>query len=287
MKAHFQNKANSSLFMWLNNLLAQNGSGFNMVGARLYPVQSEFTNLYSYAAPYAQFISDSSISGATVQTGIYLNNIFVGSGQSGFFGYNYEKGRAYFTQAISPSITISGLYPIKDYNISLTDKPEETILFETQLKLRPKISVNLTGLQSSDMSYPVIFIRNNSYKNEPFCFGGTDLTKIQYSIIVFGDSRFSVDAVEGLICDSVRSYIPLLNPDDMPYDVYGRVKSGVYNYVTIKNNKTPSSTNSIFIENVEKPEFNQVVYNELKKANPEAYFTMIRMTTSTYRQPRI
>lgn len=286
MKAHFQNKANSSVFMWLNNLLAQNGSGFNNVGVRLYPTTSEYNNLYSYAAPYSQFISDSSISGAFVPSGVYVNSNYVNTGQSGLFGINYERGRVYFSQPLPENTSVTGLFSIKDFNIVLTDRPETNILFETQLKLRPKTISPQTGLGYSDLAYPVIFIKNNGYINKPFCFGGQDVTQIDYSLMIFADSKFVLDAVEGLICDSARNYIPLLNVEDMPYDAYGRIKSGIYNYNTIKTSKTPGSSQSIFIENVEKPDFHQIVYNELKNANPDAYFTLLRLTANTYRRTR-
>lgn len=282
----FQNKLNGSVFLWLNNLFAQKGSGFNNHGSYFYPVPNKINNLYTYGAPYSQFISDFSVSGAVFPTGLYLNNSFVTTGQSGLFGINYEKGQAYFTQQIPSSTTISGNYSVKDFNIVLTDEPEEKILFETQMTLRPKITVRPTGQANDEVSYPVLFIKNNGYKNEPFAFGGTDLTKVNYSLFIFSDSKQQLDAAEGLICDSFATYAPIFNIPEMPYDAYGRLKSGTFNYQEVKLTKTPGDTNTFFVEDANKSKFSQKIYAELKSINPEAHFSMINLTVNVVRNPR-
>lgn len=286
IKPQFQNKANSSVFLWLNNLLAQKGSGFYNAGSRFYPVTNELANLYTYSSPYSQFISDSSISGASVPTGIYVNNNFVGTGTSGFFGYNYEKGKAYFTSALPASAIVSGSFSLKDFNISLTSVPEEQLLFETKLSLRPKTSTVITGQATDELSYPAIFIKSNGYKNEAFALGGTDLSKIDYSLVIFADSKYQVDAVESLLCDAKHTYMPLFDTSDMPYDSYGRCKSGNYNYQTVKINKPAGGSQSLWIESINKPTFNQMIYEDLKKINPEAFVSIIKLTVCAARNPR-
>lgn len=286
IKSQFLNKINSSIFLWLNNILAQKGSGFYNAGSNFYPTSQTFSNLYTYSSPYSQFISDSSISGAIVPTGIYINNNFVGSGISGFWGFNYEKGKAYFTSPLPSTATVSGSFSLKDFNISLSNLPEEQILFETKMSLRPKIANSITGQSTDELSYPAIFIKNNGYKNEAFSFGGTDLTKVSYNFIIFADSKYQLDAVESLLCDSVRSYIPILEPEEMPYDYYGRLKNNYFNYQTIKNQKPAGGMSSAWIEDIEKSNFNQMIYEDLKKVNPDAFFSVIKLTACTARNPR-
>lgn len=286
IKPQFQNKVNGSMFLWLNNLLAQRGSGFNNFGSRFYPVQNKINGLYTYGAPFSQFISDSSVSGALVPTGIYLNNTYINTGESGFFGINHENGYAYFNTPVPSNVTISGAYSVKDFNIDLTDEPEEKILFETKMKIRPKTYINPTGLATNETSYPIIFIKNDEYKNEPFAFGGTETTQISYSLFVFADSKYQIDAVEGLICDCVRNYIPIFELSEMPYDAYGRLKNSYFNYETVKQSKTPGSQNTLFISDINKSRFSQKIYSELKTINPEAFFSIVNINVSAVRNPR-
>ena len=282
----FQNKVNSSVFLWLNNLLAQKGSGFYNYGSYFYPTQNKINGLYTYSAPFSQFISDFSVSGAIVPTGIYINSNFVSTGQSGFFGFNYEKGLAYFTQAIPSTAVVSGRYSIKDFNISMTNNLEESILFETQLSLRPKTAIGLTGQADDETSFPVIFIKNNGYENQPFSFGGTESTKVNYTFFIFADSQQQLDAVEGLICDSCRTYMPYFEVSEMPYDAYGRIKNSYFNYLTVKQSKTAGSANSLFIEQADKSRLTQRVHSEIKTNNPQAHFSTVNLTVTAIRNPR-
>lgn len=275
-----QNKINSSMFLWLNNLICQRGSGFNNAGSNFYQMPSMYNGLYTYGSPFSQFISDSSVSGAIVPTGIYLNNTFVGTGQSGFFGFNYERGIAYFTSPVSSNVNISGAFSVKDFNVRLTDETEINLLFENRLSLRPKSFSNFTGQNPVELSYPIVFIRNSDIKNEPFSFGGTELTKMGYTFYIFADSKYQLDAMEGLLIDSVRDYIPLIDNTNSPYDSYGRVKNAPFNYQSIKNARPAGSPQSIYIEDVDKAKYKALLYNEIQKVNPEAFFSSINMTVS-------
>ena len=74
-------------------------------------------------------------------------------------------GQSYFT-ADQGAKRISGDYAVKDFNIFLTNKTEEKLLFETQFQLNNKVSTDPTGLPPESMTYPAVFLKNMGGKNE-------------------------------------------------------------------------------------------------------------------------
>jgi hypothetical protein len=283
MKESFLHLANPSFLIWLDNLICQEGSGHYQASSLFYKTTNQFQGLYTYSSPYSQFIYDVSVSGATVMTGIYLNNNFITTGTSGFFGVNYEKGQVYFNTALPSSAVISGNFSVKDFNLILTNDTEQKILFETQYTKRPKTLLSPTGLRNNEISYPVAFVKNLSYSNTPFAIGGIVSTDINYSVIVFSDDKYKLDSVIPLMCDSYSSYLPILNVQEMPFDIYGRCKSGVYNYQELKQSKTPTLARSLFVQKASQAEFSQKLYSEIDNVNPTVQIGIVDFSVSAQR----
>ncbi len=274
MRRHFVNRAQSSFLLWLNHYLLQEGQAYYNYSGLYYPTNQRFNGLYTYSIPFSQLVSDSSVSGAHVPTGIYVNGNFIVTGQSGFFGYDYERGYALFQNPITG--TVSGVYSIKDFNVALTSEPEERIIFEKQLTVRPKYNQSPTGLKNNEVTYPIIFVKNNYLKNTPFSLGGVVSTRIEPTCYVFADSQEKSDAVAGLLVDSVYSNIAFFQDSDMPYDTYGRFNSGImFNYYNTISGKTPSTNNSLYISEVNMANFEDRVSEKIKSQNPNVYFSMI------------
>lgn len=286
MKASFLNKANSSTFLWLDNLLCQEGSGFVNSSSLFYKTQPQFKGLNTYSSPYSQFIYDSSISGANIMSGVYVNGNFVTAGQSGLYGIDYNKGQVHFSGSLPDSAVISGNFAIKDFNIILNNEPEEKILFETKYSQRNKTSSTPTGLMDNETTYPVIFVSNTDYSNSPFSFGGEVSTDINYSLIIFSDDKFKLDSVVSLICDQDSAYIPVFSPQEMPFNIYGIVKSGVFSYEGIKALKNPGNQDSLFVSKVRQAKFSQKLYSEIDNLNPEVYVGIVDLNVNSQRMIR-
>ena len=295
MKEQFDNSVMSSFLLWFDHTLLKDGEAFTDTSSWFYPVENLHNNLYTYGAPYKQFVSDHSVTGTgvafankTVQipTGIYLDGVQLGTGTSGFSGINYEQGQVYFgTQITTPETRLSGDYAIKDFNVYLTNEPEEKLLFETKFNLRPKTSETPTGLASNSITYPAIFLRYNGSHNEPLAFGGFDMTTINLRAVVLADNQFNLDAVCSIFRDKVRSYFTLLGTGDMPYNTLGDYKSGVpwsYTGVTVNFEEN----NYIFIENVGVSKFSRDVNIKVNNLNPDVFNGVIDFEVTKPRFPR-
>ena len=169
------NQILSSFLLFLDHEILKKGVAFTNFSGSFYPINNQYSNYYTYSSPYSQFVSDFSIPNAIIPTGVYLNNTFIRTGESGLFNIDFNNGKVYFTGQVNGSI--SGAFAVKDFNISIAKDSDDVILFETKHYLKPKINQSTTGINNNEFVYPCIYLRNNGSRNDPFAFGGLDNTK--------------------------------------------------------------------------------------------------------------
>ena len=282
MKPQFENILMSSMTLWFDNTLLKKGEAFSNHNSLFYPITNIYNGYYSYGAPFRNLIRDEAITGSNIISGVYLNNTFITTGQSGLVAINADQGQLYFNIDQSAN-TISGNYAVKDYGIYLTNENEEKILFETKFNLNPKTTENPTGLPINAQTYPAIYLKNNGGNNEPLAFGGLDSTNINVRAIVISDSMFSMDALTSIFKDVVRTYIPLIQPSEMPFNSLNGLNTR-YNYDILVTGRAGSSS-SVYIKNiyVSKNVTNRGQYQDL---NPDAISAFIDFELEAYRNPR-
>ena len=164
MKPQFDNKVMSSFFLWFDHKLLDKGEAFENVTGQFYNVSEEYYGYKSYSSPYSQLVADASITGATIPTGLYVgenNLVNVGQGGStGLYNINYLDGKVYFSGEQTADIT--GSFAIKDFNVYLTNQPEEKILFETKYterneKMYTKIGQYLSNIIEMIPNNKIVF----------------------------------------------------------------------------------------------------------------------------------
>ena len=133
---------------------------------------------------------------------------------------NHYNGQVFFTGS-QGSAKISGEYSVKDFNVSMTSKPEQDLLFETKFKLRPKTHQTITGLDPTQDTFPAIYVKNMGGVNEPFAFGGMDNTVIKARAIIIADSAYKLDAVTSILKDTARDFFRIIEPSGLPFNALG------------------------------------------------------------------
>ncbi len=287
LRPQFTNNSTSSFLLYLDNKILTKGQGFNNVSSYFYNTDQLENGYFTYASPYGPFIQDSSIAGANIMSGVYLDNTFIQTGQSGLFNINYDKGRLYFTGEITNASTrISGDYSVRDFNLKLVNQPEESILFETKHYLRPKINQNVTGIYSNESLFPVIYIKTNGRKSDPFAFGGEDMTKQGMRAVILSDTQYNLDAMTSILGDLIRTYVPYLTGSEYPFNAYGGFKTGSYNYTGLTAGKI-ANNQSIFIDDVFVLDFSRFVRADALILNPSVHFGMVDFQLWKNRYPRL
>ena len=295
MKSQFENRVISSFLLWVDHELLVEGEAFTNKDSNFYPVNSLYDGYHSYGSPFKQFVSDCSFSvtgtlGAQVPTGVYTNGSFRATGHyvdgtntSPLLGFNYNEGQALLNEE-QTNVTISGRYAVKDFNIHLTNKAEQELLFETKIDLREGIAQTPTGLPPNVATYPAIFIKNNGGTNTEFALGGCESTSVNLRAIVLADSQFKCDAACSIFKDSVRRVVPVFDDHQYPYDALGGFKSGVpFDY----DNLSANTTKNVYISDVSVSRFSLGYMENFANSNPDIFRALIDFTLETYRYPRL
>jgi len=287
MKAQYENKVISSFLLWFDHTLLKNGDAFTNVGSNFYDIPTSYYGYETYGAPYKQFVADESIPNADIITGLYVSGTaasnFRDVGEAGLFDINFSEGQAYFDHIVDQT-QISGNYAVKDFNVYLTNKLEQDLLFETKINLRPKTSQTITGFAPDKIAYPAVFIKNNGGTNEPFTFGGQDMTKNEIRAMVLSDSSFNLDAVCSIFMDAVRQDISLISEAYYPFNAFGGLKNGTsYNYETLSAN----FSEKVYIKDVDVSRYDAGYMNNMTNANPDVFSAIIDFELNSYRYPRL
>ena len=236
MKAHYENKVMSSLMLFVDHYVLSKGEAYTNIPTYFYPTTNLYNGYYTYSAPFRQMVSDDSIAGATVMKNLFVNGQPNPIGTNDLHGINHYKGQVYFTSDQGNAV-ISGNYSVKDFNVYLTNDPEQKLLFDTKYQLNPKVPQQLSGLAPDAQPYPAIFIKNMGGTNDPFAFGGIDNTITNARMVVLADSSFKLDAVCGILKDLKNKSIPIA--EDLPFDAMGSYTGQNYNYNALTTTHGP------------------------------------------------
>jgi hypothetical protein len=226
MKPQFTNKSMSSFLLYLDNTILRVGEAYtNHSGLFYADASNKFNGYYGYSAPFKQLVSDKSINGATIMSGVYVDSSYTTSNVH----VNHYNGQVFFDSSQGSS-KISGNYSIKDFNINMTSKPESELLFETKFQLRPKTNQTLTGLDPNSNTYPAIYVKNMGGTNLPFAFGGTENSIINTRAVVMADSAYSLDAVCSIMKDTKGDYFGVFETGALPFNALGLSATDSYDY---------------------------------------------------------
>jgi hypothetical protein len=283
MKASYLNNLTSSFFLWLDHEILSKGRAFINYSGQLYksydPSYEGMSSVYS--SPFKQWVYDSSISGATIPSGIYDGNTFIPRDTDGL-AIDYNHGRVIFDDNIINNNRLTANYSLKEFNIYFTDEREDKLLFENSYSVRPKFTQITGGLSYQEIPYPCIFIKSRSTENKPFALGGQDSTETLIRCIILAKDSFSLDSVVSVLNDSARKVFPILNPIDFPFNYLGDFKTGTnFDYMNLCRNQPFSNYTYIDRVTVSKMDETTNMY-----VNKKVMIAIVDFELSNVRSPR-
>lgn len=236
MKEQFQHKLTTSFFLWFDNFLLTKGEAFsNKTGQLYYYEDPRLDSRYlAYGSPYKQWVTDSSIAGAVIPTGVSV----VGSSTSGRnngVAFDFENGRALFS-GDNTSMTVTGEFAVKDFNVYLTNDTEDDLIVENKYVVNSRIpSGPETYIQPYDDVVPAIFLSVAQAENDPFALGGMQRTKTQAKAVILAEDTYQLDGVISIFMDSVDEVIAAIPMSGYPIDELGDLKDNEFNYTDTAN----------------------------------------------------
>lgn len=283
MKELYSHKLLESFSLWFDYTLLSKGSAFQNISTPLYYAQDDRVpdGFVTYASPFKQWVADSSVPGAIVPTGI--------SGSAGVIGrsdgamLDFDNGRVWLPDTMGPDLATSGTYSIKDFNTYVVGSEEQKIIFEGNYQMNSRYGTMApeTGINPYGYAAPACFIMNINSDNKPFAFGGEQDTKNKMRVIIAADSIWHLDGCVSLFRDLTEVAIPLISLKDSPFNEYGDLKSGVYNYAALAQ---ANASRYFFLEKVSAVKLTTAANS---KINPNLRFGIIDFYLSDIRFPKL
>ena len=241
MKPHWENLLMSSVSLYIDNLICKEGEAFINYTGEFYLTKKRYNQYYAYSLPFKQIVSDVSIPNANVLQGILINNQFKSVGESGLEGILHHKGTLLFSQDQGNS-QITGNFAVKEFNVYITTKAEEDLLFKSAPQVNPKIAQNLTqGLDFNTETYPAIFLKNMGGHDEPLALGTNKGNGITYvRAVVLAQSAFALDAVCGILKRISKKHIPII--ESLPFNAVGAFTGITYDYDALRSQADRKAT---------------------------------------------
>ena len=235
MKEQFQHKLTTSFFLWFDNFILTKGEAFsNKTGEFFYYDDTRLDSTYkAYGSPFKQWVTDSSVTGATVPSGVYIGGDF--SGRNNGVVIDFENGRA-LVSGSDEDLTITGEFSVKDFNVYMTNDTEEDLVVENKYTENSRLpSGPYTYIQPYDDVVPAIFISSSDASNPPFALGGMQDTKVSMKAVILAEDTYQLDGVLSIFMDSIDECITPIPMTGYPTTELGDLKDNSYNYTNVED----------------------------------------------------
>lgn len=235
MIEQFQHKLTNSFMLWFDNYLLTKGQAYTNVSSNFYGYTDErIASIYkAYGSPYKQWVTDSSIAGATIPSGVYINGTFRDRDDGVIL--DFENGRALW-QTASTSLSVSGDFAVKDFNIYYSNETEEDLIVENKYTVNSRFPSPVESYISPyDQVVPAIFLSMASMNNKGFALGGMEETTVRANAVVLAEDSYQLDGVLSIFSDSRNEVFNMIPMSQHPFNEYCDLKSGTYSYVDLKN----------------------------------------------------
>lgn len=235
MIEQFVHKATTSFFLWFDNYLLRRGQAFSNKTGTFYHYEDDRldSRFQTFGSPYKQWVTDSSIAGANIPTGVYVNGVLKNRNDGVIF--DFDNGRV-LSSGIASTANVTGTFAVKDFNLYFTNETEEDLLIDRKYVANPRVySPPMNYIQPYDAVIPAIFLSSASIKNEPFAFGGQDTTKIIMKAVILAENTYQLDGILSLFSDSRNEVVANIPYSGYPITEYGDLKNGSYSYNTLKS----------------------------------------------------
>lgn len=234
MQPQIDNKIISSFSLFVDHEIQRQGLAYFNTNGLFYPAENKFNDRVTYTCPYKQLCNDTSISGASIMSGVYLNGNYVSVGQSGLIGINHYDGAVHFSAALPSNTIVSGNFAVKDVNIYLSDQPDYKLIFGAKYSVNPKYGRGNSGVALDAKVAPAVFLVPKIQENRPFSFAGLDDNFIRIRGIVVVDNLYQKIAICNILKNFRLKNLKVAN--STVFDYLGNMTGVNYNYGSLDEN---------------------------------------------------
>lgn len=280
MKPQYQHNVTTSFALWLDHYLLDKGEAYsNQTGRFVYYSDPRLSSTYKpFGSKYKQWVFDSSITGATIPTGFYVNSVF--KSRDDGLKIDFLNGRV-LASGVSTGAAVTGSFAVKEFNVYLSNDSEDDLILENNLEANKKFPWTGAYLDPYDQVFPAVYVCPDNIDNKPFSFGGEDETTAYIKCVVFAESPYSLEGVMSLFADSKQKVFKEKDFTSYPLNEYGDIKTAPYSFDDYYLN--PDTNSELFIKDVTVSKFKD---RRASAGAARSYIGFMDFEITKYRYPR-
>lgn len=229
MKILYDHNMLSSFYLWFDSHLSDKATAYTNLESTFYNYADErLTNKTVFGSPFKQFVFNDAVSGANIITTISGDGSIIAKGTSGM-KIDYNEGRVIFDNGMSSNLSVSGSFAVKDFNIYISNQTEEELILEGNFENNPRFTTTQQQVKPYDYVTPAVFLSIEGGGNEPYAFGGEDMTTTRIKAVVLAEDVYKLDGILSIFKDSPQTCISKIPFTGAPLGEFNDIKS---HYVT-------------------------------------------------------
>lgn len=241
----------TSFMLYLDNLWCSRGQAYQNYSGSLYNMPSPQDRSFDcFTSPFRQWVADSSVSGANICSGVWdQTSTFIPTGTGVIPDYN--NGRILTNKGlVTGSLTTT--FAMKEINLFMSTESEQQIIFDGRLQKYPEFPnrAPTTGINANVRPYPCAYLIAKNYNAIPFQIGGGLNYKYTMRVILMADSDYLLEGATSLAQSQRDKFFIEFPPALLPFNQFGGLKSGVFNYAQMVSSMDSDPAKMVFIERV-------------------------------------
>jgi hypothetical protein len=195
-------------------------------------------NKVVYSSPFAQWVYNSSVSGAQIPT---VTSDAVGRPGGAIF--DFVNGRVFRTTG-QTGLSLTTNVSVNEINFYISSKSDERFISETKFETLYDLATANTFIQPDSVIAPCIFFKFRRTDREEIGFGGLNMNRWSVRLIAITLDLDMMTGIQNVARNMIGKHFPLLSTT--PLNEFGDLKSTPWNYNTLA--AAASQDSILFIE---------------------------------------
>lgn len=213
----------SSFKEYVSHRILNNLQAYKNKTVSLYEnVDERIKNMVTYSSPYAQWVYDSSVSGANIPS--VLSD---GTDRSDGAKFDFVNGRVFLPSGMTGK-TVTVDVAVNEMNFYIDSRSEDRFISEAKFDTLYDLAQANTYIKSDSIIASCAFFRYRKTRTEDYSLGGLNMNTWYVRVIFLSLDQFTNIAMQNVCRNIINTYFPLI--DQTPLNEYGDVKIQDWRY---------------------------------------------------------
>lgn len=229
MKPQFNHELLSSFVLWIDDQLIRVEEAVETGKSQEFLYSDGDPDLPANLIGY--YSSDRQFSTDDPPSGVYVGGVF--TPQDTTYGpiIDFDKGRVLFPSGSGQSLSVSGNFDRKEFNVYLTPEDEEWLIINKEFNVAgDSFMETVTGEGFARYTIPALFVLDNESELVPFAMGGEKSSETMVRVVIFSTNNYQHVGIKSALEDLYQKCFNVYAFEDYPFAEFSSLKEFPYSY---------------------------------------------------------